>query len=123
MKKVLVADDEELIRLSLFRYLTASGYSVDTARNGKELISLLEKEKFDIVVTDFEMPELNAIDVLITIREMGIKLPVIVISAYFSEKNIEESLAKGAFKCINKPFHMGDMLNVVKEAAATSAIP
>ena len=118
MKKVLVADDEELIRLSIFRYLTSSGYAVDTACNGKELIRLLEKEKFDIVVTDFEMPELNAIDVLVKIREMGIRLPVIVISAYFSDRTIEESLSKGAFKCINKPFHMGDMLNVVKEATA-----
>jgi len=122
MKRVLIADDEELIRLSMYRYLTSSGYSVNTACNGKELIRQLEKETFDIVVTDFEMPEMNAIDVLVKMREMGIRLPVIVISAFFSEKTIEESLSKGAFKCINKPFHMPDMLNVVKEAAAASAI-
>lgn len=67
--------------------------------------------------------EMNAFDVLVKMREMGIKLPVIVISAFFSEETIEESLPKGAFKCINKPFHMGDMLNVVKEATATFAIP
>jgi len=121
MKKVLVADDEELIRLSIFRYLTSSGYAVDTVENGKDLVRLLERNTFDIVVTDFNMPEMNAIEVLAKIKEMGKTLPVIVTSADFSEKTIEESLSKGAFKCINKPFHMSDMLNVVNEATATSA--
>jgi len=120
MKKILVADDEELIRMSIYRYLTSSGYTVDTACNGRELVRMLEQDKFDIVVTDLEMPELNAVEVISRMREMGLKLPVIVISAYFSEKTIEESLSKGAFKCIHKPFHMAEMLNVVKEAGASA---
>ena len=123
MKKVLVADDEELIRLSMFRYLTASGYAVDTVENGKELVRLIERDSFDIVVTDYNMPEMNALEVLTRIEEMGKRLPVIVTSADFSERSIEESISKGAFKCINKPFHMSDMLDFVKEAAAISAIP
>ena len=122
MKKVLVADDEELIRLSMFRYLTASGYTVDTVKNGKDLVRFIEGNTFDIVVTDFNMPEMNAIEVLAKIKEMGKTLPVIVTSADFSEKTIEESLSKGAFKCINKPFHMSDMLNVVNEATATTSV-
>ncbi len=119
--KILVADDEELIRWSLRRAFEAAGYTVDMAANGKEAIQKVEENNYDIVVTDLEMPELNGMKMLMRMREMGISLPVIVISAYLSENVIKESLHKGAFRCLDKPFQMEDVLNVVKEAVEYKA--
>ena len=123
MIKVLVADDEELIRWSLTQTLTSSGYSVDQALNGREVISSLENNTYDVIVTDYNMPELNGIEVLAIIRSMGIHLPVIVISAYFSNKLKEETISSGAFECISKPFEMDDVLDVVKKAIGTQSGP
>ncbi len=119
--KILVADDEELIRWSLRRAFEAAGYTVDIAANGKEAIQRVEEHNYDIVVTDLRMPELDGMEMLIKMREMGISLPVIVISAYLSKKVIEETLHKGAFRCLDKPFQMEDVLNVVKEAVEYKA--
>ncbi len=119
--KILVADDEELIRWSLRRAFEAAGYTVDIAANGKEAIQRVEEHNYDIVVTDLRMPELDGMEMLIKMREMGISLPVIVISAYLSKKVIEETLHKGAFRCLDKPFPVEDVLNVVKEAVEYKA--
>jgi CheY-like chemotaxis protein len=115
--KILVAEDDELIRWSLERFLETAGYSVDIVANGKEAIQRLEEYNYDIVVTDLNMPEVNGVELLKRMREMKIFPPVIVISAYLSEYRLEEDLYRDAFiRCINKPFQMEDILNVVKEA-------
>ena len=119
MKKILIADDEELIRWSLSQYLESNGYSVDIVFDGSEVIRKLENTNYDILVTDLNMPELNGIDVLIKLKDMGIKLPVIVISAYFSDKLKDETISNGAYECISKPFEMDDVLNVVNRALKT----
>ena len=69
------------------------------------------------------MPELNGIEVLTKMKNMGIDLPVIVISAYFSNKLKEETISSGAFECISKPFDMDDVLDVVKKALGTQSGP
>lgn len=116
MYKVLVADDEELIRWSLSCYLESSGFSVDSFDNGTDVIRHLKNHAYDIIVTDLKMPGLTGTDILHTVKEMGIQLPVIVISAYFSDKLIDETLSNGAYECISKPFEMDHLLVIVKKA-------
>ena len=121
MKKILIADDEELIRWSLLQFFESSGYSVDLVINGTEVIKRLENTNYDIIVTDLNMPGLNGIEILTKMKGMGINLPVIVISAYFSDKLKDETISSGAFECISKPFEMNDILNTVKKAIETKS--
>jgi DNA-binding NtrC family response regulator len=115
-RKILIADDEELIGWSLRRFFEAGGYLVDMVSNGIDALQKVKSINYDIIVTDLFMPELSGMGVLTNMKENGIKTPVIVTSAYFSEKIRSEIMNKGAFKCINKPFQMEDILGAVKEA-------
>jgi DNA-binding NtrC family response regulator len=115
--KILIVDDEELIRWSLGKYLETAGYSVDIVINGKEALQKMDGNNYDIVVTDLNMPEVGGTELLTKIKEKGQSPAVIVISSYISEKTINEPPFNNVYKCINKPFKMEDVLNVVKEAA------
>ncbi len=77
--KILVADDEDLIRKALSRAFLAKGYQVFSAENGIKALEYLETESIDLVVLDLLMPEKNGFDVL---AEMQKVLPVVVISAF-----------------------------------------
>ena len=121
MKRILIADDEDLIRWSLSQFLESSGYNVDLALNGTEVISHLKNTNYDIIVTDLNMPGLNGIEILSKMKNMGANLPVIVISAYFSDKLKDETILNGAFECISKPFEMTDVLSIVKQAIETKS--
>jgi DNA-binding NtrC family response regulator len=116
--KILVVDDEELIRWSLGKYLESAGYAVDIAMNGREAIKRLEAVEYDLIVTDLNMPELGGTELLMKIKETGKSTPVIIISSLLPEKTVNEQPYENAFKYINKPFKMEDMLSVVKEAVA-----
>jgi DNA-binding NtrC family response regulator len=114
--KILVVDDEELIRWSLGKYLESAGYSVDIVMNGREALERIEADEYDLVVTDLNMPELGGTELLMKIEESGKSPPVIIISSFIPEITVNEPPFKNAFKCINKPFKMEDMLSLVKEA-------
>lgn len=114
--KVLVIDDEELIRWSLQTALKGLDLSVDVAESGEEALKRMEKNTYDIIITDLKMPGLDGLELLEVIRASGIKSIVILISAYLSHSTIKQASEYGAFKCVNKPFGMEDFLGVVKDA-------
>jgi len=114
--KILVVDDEELIRWSLQKALMHMSPSVEVARNGEEALEMLQKSDYDIVITDFKMPGLSGLELLAKIREKETRPTVIVISAYLSHSVVKEATEYGAFRCVNKPFGMDDFLGVVREA-------
>ncbi|MBI4825996.1 MAG: response regulator [Nitrospirae bacterium] len=115
-KKILIADDEELIVWSLRKYFEADGYHVDMVHNGSDALKSLKSNAYNIIVTDLFMPDMSGMEVLIKMKESGIRIPVIITSAYFSEKIMSDIMNEGAFKCINKPFQMEDVLGAIKEA-------
>lgn len=114
--KVLIVDDEKLIRWSLSRGLEGAGYAVDTAANGIDALHMIEQFKYDIVVTDLRMPGLDGIELLKRIKESEKGIPVIFLSAYLSKDVINDAGQFGAFRCVSKPFQIESILHIVKEA-------
>jgi DNA-binding NtrC family response regulator len=119
--RILVVDDEELIRWSLQQALLKLGISVDVASSGEEALDMLGKSEYDIVITDYKMPGLSGIDLLAKIKEMGMNSLVILISAFLSHSSLKQASEYGAYKCVDKPFALDDFLGVVKEAVASRA--
>jgi CheY-like chemotaxis protein len=103
MIKILVVDDEDLIRNSLSRYLTRLGHVVNTAANGIEALEILNSSQTDLVVLDLLMPEKNGFDVL---AEMPNFLPVVIISAFSGplEVDIHSDKYPQVIGFIKKPF-------------------
>jgi len=114
-ERILIVDDEEGMRRLLGRILTKEGYDTTTAANGAEALRLVASERFDLVVTDIKMPEMDGLQLLQEIREFEPSLPVIVITAYGTIENAVQALRAGAYDYIAKPFETDEIkLTVAK---------
>mgnify|MGYP001565404219 FL=1 len=102
-KHILVIDDEPLVRRSLCEFLTLSGYTVSSACNGKEALSLLKEYTADIIITDIKMPEMDGIQLLKHIKKNYPGIAVILMTGYGSIENAVEAVKEGAYDYITKP--------------------
>ncbi len=116
MKRVLVADDEENLRLVLKTLLRRSGYEVETAGSGEEALALVESFGPDFVITDVRMPRMGGLDLLATLRAKGNDATVIVMSAYGSNDLALEAMKAGAYDYVSKPFKPDEIVLVLKKA-------
>ncbi len=125
MKKVLVVDDTKNIRMLLTTCLELKGYEVLTAGDGKSAIDITQKEKdnIDIIFLDIRMPEMNGTEVLKIIRDMGVKCPVIIMTAYATVKNAVDCTKLGAVAYLQKPFSPGKVSAILNEILDSKESP
>lgn len=100
--KVLVVDDEYLIRWALAHALRDAGYEVTAVEDGRKAIDLAEKEHFDFVVTDLAMPGVDGWGVLETVVQMQTPPGVIVITSQVDEQRRRRVREKGGLACVDK---------------------
>lgn len=117
MKSVLVADDTKNIRLLLTKCLELEGYTVLTATNGQSALEFFKHEKLDLAFLDIKMPRQSGTEVLKRIREMGIDIPVIIITAYATIKNAVDCTQMGAVAYLQKPFTADKVRSVLNDLA------
>jgi DNA-binding NtrC family response regulator len=115
MNKILVIDDEAIVRTSCERTLIPEGYEVRVASGGREGLSLLEQEPFSLVLLDLKMPDIDGIDVLNTIKEKWPETKVVMITGYSTVDTAVQALRLGAFNFIEKPFTPDTLISAVKE--------
>ena len=115
MKKVLVIDDEPIVRISSKRTLVPAGYDVTLADSGRAGIEMLEREPFDVILLDLKMPDMGGIDVLKVIMERWRSTKVIIVTGYSTVDTAVEALRLGAFNHIEKPFTPDSLLAAVNE--------
>jgi len=114
--KILIADDNKAIAMALDLKLQNEGFEVKTVFNGKEALDLLEKEKFDLLVLDLIMPQLDGFGTLKIIKEKGIKLPVIVSSDLSQTEDINKVKELGAVDFfIKSDMSVVEMVEKIKE--------
>ena len=104
IEKILIVDDEILLRRFLSETLTRKKFDITTAENGQVAVSLLKKNTYDLVITDMKMPGMTGIEVLKKVKELSPKTLVIVITAFGSIENAVEAMRIGAFHYLIKPF-------------------
>lgn len=116
MKRILVVDDDETIRDIIKSFLELNAFNVTTASDGHSAISLLNEEKFDLVLADIVMPEISGIDILQNIIESKKNVPVIMITAHGSIQNAVETMKMGCFDYVTKPFILDELLIIINKA-------
>ncbi|MBI4657204.1 MAG: response regulator [Elusimicrobia bacterium] len=114
--KILVVDDEQHIVLMLSDGLKQRGYKVETAFNGKEAVSKAGREEFDVAIIDIKMPEMDGIAALGEIKKMNPEVEVIMATGYGTMGTAVESMRKGAFDYVHKPFELSEIVRVVERA-------
>ncbi|MFA6571638.1 MAG: chemotaxis protein CheB, partial [Bacteroidota bacterium] len=115
LKKVLVAEDELTNSLLLKRLLTKAGYSVVVAHNGADALKHIERENFDILLTDWMMPQMDGIELIRLTRDKIKPLPyIIMVTALVSESAKNYALESGADDYVAKPIDIDELLSRVK---------
>lgn len=114
--KILIIDDERSIRNSLKEILVDEGYDVDVAENGVQGCSMVDKEKYSVIFCDIKMPEMDGMEVLDRLSQMGVDSAVIMISGHGDIDTAVECIKRGAFDFIQKPLDLNRILITIKNA-------
>ena len=101
--KILVVDDDDELREMIKMALIANNFSVSTAQNGLEAVKMIQKEDFNIILMDINMPEMGGIEAVEKIKSFNPKAFIIMMTAATDEE-IRSSLDKGGYACLRKPF-------------------
>ena len=112
--RIMVVDDEMIVRESLYHWLVKSGHRVETAASGFEALVMLEQAPFDVIFVDMKMPRMNGMEVLRKVKEDFPDTSVIIITAYGSIESAVEAMKTGASDYLLKPFKP-DQLTLVFE--------
>lgn len=113
---ILVVDDEQIVLKSCERVLKPEGYEVDTASSGNEALGLLEKNKYDLIVTDIKMPEMDGLEFMRRVRVKNPDINIVVITGHPSQESIKEALSLRIIDYLPKPFSPAHLVEVTNSA-------
>jgi two-component system, NtrC family, response regulator PilR len=116
MEKILIVDDERSMRDVLSIMLKRTGYAVTEAADGEEAIAQLNKEIFDLVITDLKMPRIGGLEVLKAVKEAAPETVVLLITAFASTESAVEAMKRGAYDYITKPFQIDEVQLIIRNA-------
>ncbi|MFN0047573.1 MAG: sigma-54-dependent transcriptional regulator [Cytophagales bacterium] len=120
MQRILVIDDDIYICTLLEKYLKKEGFGVDTAFSGKSGLAKIKADKFEVVLCDFRLPDIDGKQMLTEIKTIAPQLQVIIITGY-SDVRVAVSLIKsGAYEYVTKPIYPEEILEIIKSALKTS---
>lgn len=114
--RILIADDDVMVRDVIVSFLSKQGYSVKTANDGHEALRYLRLEDINLVLTDLRMPGADGLEVLRTAMQINPKITVVILTAYGTLDTALEAVKEGAYDYIAKPFVMQQLLLVVRNA-------
>lgn len=119
MASILIVDDENLIRWSLAQTLEAVGFKVVEAASARETLDWLEKDgDIGVVLLDLKLPDSSDLSLLRTLRRRAPGWQIILMTAHGTAEILDEAVRAGAFRALGKPFDMGYMVDVVRDAIA-----
>ena len=116
MHKVLVVDDDKVLQGSVKEALEFHHFAVDVADNGKEALSAVYKEKYDLVVMDVNMPEMDGIQALTEIKKYDPSIIVIILTAYSNVGDAVKVVKEGAYNYLEKPITSDNLVALIKRA-------
>ncbi len=116
MEKILVVDDEQSLRDVLSIMLKRAGYAVTSARDGEEAIELLNREIFDLVITDLRMPKIDGMEVLKAVKSASPETVVLIITAFATADSAVEAMKQGAYDYLTKPFQVDEVQLIIRNA-------
>jgi DNA-binding NtrC family response regulator len=122
MAKILLIDDQQEVRESLQRVLDVEGHRVEAAASAEEGLAWLKKKRFDLVVTDYQLPGLDGLEVIKFVAQKDPQLPVILMTAYHSTDRVIDATQIGAYDYIAKPIDTTEFLEKVRHAVESRTL-
>lgn len=122
LRKVLVVDDDPVVRKSFDRVLSGKGYAVITAENGEEALRKLNEEKYDLVYTDIRMPGMSGLEVAEHVKASRPWTPVVIITGYGTDAAEARAKAAGVSSFLHKPMSPETIEDSARDALAVPAV-
>jgi DNA-binding NtrC family response regulator len=114
---ILIVDDEESVRDSLYNWFIEDGYRVECAHDAKKALSMLEADAFDIILADIKMPGMDGLEMLKRIKTLRKDSIVIIMTAFATVDTAVQALKDGAFDYVTKPFDPDDLSHLIRNAS------
>ena len=119
---ILIVDDEESVRDSLYNWFIEDGYHVECAESAMTALKMLESESFDIILADIKMPGMDGLEMLRRIKVLKADSIVIVMTAFATVDTAVQALKDGAFDYVTKPFDPDDLSHLIRNASKQIAL-
>src|SRR5665648_1086361 len=113
---ILIVDDEESVRDSLYNWFLEDGFRVECAENAKKALTILESDQFDIILADIKMPGMDGLEMLRRIKSLKPDAIVIVMTAFATVDTAVKALKDGAYDYVTKPFDPDDLTHLIRNA-------
>ena len=113
---ILIVDDEESVRDSLYNWFIEDGFRVESAENAKRALTILESDQFDIILADIKMPGMDGLEMLRRIKSIKPDSIVIVMTAFATVDTAVKALKDGAYDYVTKPFDPDDLTHLIRNA-------
>jgi DNA-binding NtrC family response regulator len=114
---ILIVDDEDSVRDSLYNWFIEDGYRVDCAEDAKKALAKLESEEYDIILADIKMPGMDGMEMLKRIKALRKDSIVIIMTAFATVDTAVQALKDGAFDYVTKPFDPDDLSHLIRNAS------
>lgn len=108
--KILIVEDEENLAAALEYNLSLEGYQVECVNDGRSAVEVFSQRDFDLIILDIMLPHLNGFEVMEKIRSESPQIPIMVLTARSSPKDLQTGLELGADDYLTKPFHLQELL-------------
>jgi CheY-like chemotaxis protein len=119
--RILVVDDEPMVRFLLVRFLEEEGHLVDEAEDGADALERLSQRAYDLLMTDVHMPRMSGIDLVRAVRRQGNRIPLIVMDSY-PDLFTESEVGAEAFALLAKPFDLSEVRRVLQAAGTAQPL-
>ncbi len=122
IKRIMLVEDEDSVRLTLAANLELDGFEVVEAESAEEALTLLKEHKVDVVLSDIRMPGISGVELFREIRRQHAGLPVILMTAFTTEEFVDQAIEEGVFTVLSKPVNLGKLAGTLERAIETPFI-
>ena len=121
--KILLVEDDFMLNEMITEYITSTGHIIKNAKTGAEALDILEKEKFDLLILDINLPDIDGFTILEKMHEQKRMIPTIYISALIDIEDISRAFDLGCFDYLKKPFHLKELTLRINKILKTRIVP
>jgi len=121
--KILLLEDDFMLNEMINDYLTTTGHLIKSTNTGNECLELLDKEEFDLLILDINVPDINGFTILEMLHEQKREIPTIYISALIDIEDISRAFDIGCYDYLKKPFHLKELTIRINRLLKTRITP
>ena len=121
--KILLVEDDIMLNEMIAEYITSTGHTIKSVKTGTESLQILEKEKFDLLILDINLPDIDGFTILEKMHEQKRMIPTIYISALIDIEDISRAFDLGCFDYLKKPFHLKELTLRINKILKTRIVP